>query len=397
MAEQTFNDIHSRISPSVICFGDSDWWYHNRGHMDIQLMKRYARLGRVLYVNSIVVRKLNIQEGTMFLHRVKRKVCSIMRGMKPSGINNMTIYSPFSIPTHHIFCFKQLNEIALRLQMSQCLRRLKIKEPIIWVACPTAAEIALKLPHIKLVYQRSDRYENLPGVDFKQVKFYDELLKKHADLVVYVNRKLFNQEKNDCRKAIYLDHGVDYDLFANADNDQYIPEEMKQIPHPVLGFYGNIDNHTSDISLIEALADLLPDISIVLIGSSSLDLSALASRKNVHILGQKAYEHIPHYAKCFDVCFMAWRQNKWIEACNPVKLKEYLALGKPIVSTPFSELDYYRDLVDVAYDAKSFAEAVRKACYANNPELVSAQRKRVKNNTWYAKTEEVLHALYETN
>ena len=258
----TKNDMPNLSEHHIICFGDNDWWYHNRGHMDIQLMRRFAQTCRVLYVNSIVVRKFNIQEGAIFLLRVKRKLGSIMRGMRPSGIKNMTIYSPFTMPLHHVNVARQLNEMILRLQIHRCMSKLNMYKPIVWVACPGAAETAVNLPHTKIVYQRSDCYEEFPGVDVDQIKQYDKLLKEHADLVIYVNKELMAKEKLQCRKAIYLDHGVDYEAFANAHKEPYIPEEMKAIPHPVLGFYGNIDDHTSDISLVEKLADLLSDISI---------------------------------------------------------------------------------------------------------------------------------------
>ena len=78
-----------------LCFGDSDWWYHNHGHMDIQLMRQYARFTKVLYVNSIVLRKFNIHEGKIFLHRLNRKLRSIACGMKPSEIENMTFKKCF--------------------------------------------------------------------------------------------------------------------------------------------------------------------------------------------------------------------------------------------------------------------------------------------------------------
>jgi hypothetical protein len=152
-----------------------------------------------------------------------------------------------------------------------------------------------------------------------------------------------------------------------------------------------------NIVLIKEIADLLSDISIVLIGNSSVDLSTLTSRKNVYLLSQKPYEQIPHYAKCFDVCFMPWQQNEWIAACNPVKLKEYLALGKPIVSTPFDELNKYKGLIEVASDSGSFAQAVRKAYRENDPELVSTRQRRVRHCTWDAKAKEVLLALHEIN
>jgi glycosyltransferase involved in cell wall biosynthesis len=391
-----FQEIASKTGKiDVVCFGDNDWWYHNRGHMDIQLMRCFAKQSRVLYVNSIVIRKFNVQEGMMFLRRLVRKLRSIMRGMKSVDIENMTVYSPFSMPVHHIRFARSINEKVLSLQIRHCMRWLNMENPIIWVACPGAAKAAVTLPHCKIVYQRSDRYETFPGVDSKQVAQYDKFLKKHADLVVYVNRELMRQEESECKKAIYLDHGVDYDFFSKANQDNEIPDEMRRIPHPIMGFYGSIDDHTSDLSLIEKLADLLEDVSIVLIGDSSIDLSTLARRKNVYLLGKKPYEQIPYYARCFDVCFMAWRENEWIKACNPIKLKEYLAIGKPIVSTPFNELDKYKDLVYSASSAEAFAEAVRRACNENDATLVSARKNRVSYSSWSAKATEVLNTLYE--
>ncbi len=378
----------------IVCFGDSDWWYHNRGHMDIQLMKQCTMFGRVLYINSIVVRKFNVLEGGMFIRRVKRKLRSIMRGIKPSGVENMMVYSPFSMPVHHIRGARELNAFVMRSQVRHCMRKLNMKKPIIWVACPGAAEVAIKLPHSKLVYQRSDRYEEFPGVDADQMIRYDRLLKAHADLVLYANEEFMTQESSQCRKAIYLDHGVDYKFFADAEQDDYIPEEMRQIQHPILGFYGGIDGHTSNITLIEEVADLLPDFSVVLIGSASADVTGLSSRKNVYMLGQKAYEDIPHYGKCFDVCFMPWQQNEWIAACNPVKFKEYLALGKPVVSTYFNELSGYDGFAEIANDANSFALAVRRVLKEDSSELAAARRKRVAGHTWGSKAKLVLENLF---
>ncbi len=394
ISELTPAEIYGKIRP-VVCFGDSDWWYHNHGHMDIQLMRRFARFTKVLYVNSIMVRKFNVREGTMFFRRFARKLRSILRGIKPSGVENLMVYSPFTMPVHHIPFARSFNRRILNKQISHHLRRLRYDKPLVWVTCPGAAAVAVGLERTKLVYQRSDCYEELPGVDSKQVKKYDELLKEHADLVVYVNKELMMRERDSCRKALFLDHGVDYEFFAGVLRDSYVPQEMRRVPRPILGFYGGIDEHTTDIPFVEKVADLLKDFSIVLIGSSSIDLSSLASHRNVYLLGQKPYDRIPHYAKCFDVCFMPWQQNKWIQACNPIKLKEYLALGKPIVSTPFKELENYNGLVAVASSAMDFAGAVRKVLSENCPEFIVKRQKKVIADTWDAKAQRVLCALQQ--
>jgi glycosyltransferase involved in cell wall biosynthesis len=112
------------------------------------------------------------------------------------------------------------------------------------------------------------------------------------------------------------------------------------------------------------------------------------------MLGQKPYEQIPHYGKCFDVAIMPWRQNRWIEACNPIKLKEYLALGKPIVSTPFSELQKYREVVYEACTPKEFSDKIRQAIKENCPERIAARKDKVRNETWDSKAKLVLEELF---
>ena len=114
------------------------------------------------------------------------------------------------------------------------------------------------------------------------------------------------------------------------------------------------------------------------------------------MLGHKPYEEIPLYGKYFDVAIMPWRQTEWIKACNPVKLKEYLALGKPIVSTPFDELQKYSDLVYIAKNSEEFSELIRKALNDNNSERINARRNKIKNYTWEVKAQNVLDVLFET-
>ena len=126
-----------------LCFGDSDLWYHNHGHMDIQLMRRFAETGTVLYVNSIIIRKFHINEGRMFLRRVKRKLRSVMKGLKPTDIEGMFVYSPFTMPVHHVPGARELNLLALRLQVRRKTRKLGMIKPVVWVARPGAAEAAI--------------------------------------------------------------------------------------------------------------------------------------------------------------------------------------------------------------------------------------------------------------
>ena len=376
----------------VLCFGGEDWWYHNHGHIDMQLMRRFGQLGTSVYVNSIVMQKARLAEGRKFVQKLVRKAKSIFTGLKKTDAG-LWVYSPFSLPVYHIFWARGLNETLLSHQIRRMANRLGLHNPVVWVACPAACNVAIKLRKSKLVYQRTDRYEEYPNVDGDIVKECDERLKTSADLTVFVSHTLYEQERSQCRRAFFLDHGVDYEMFAGAEQDGKKPDDIADVARPIVGFFGGIDDHTSDIGFVERVADLLPMMSFVFVGKTSADCSGLASRKNVFMLGQRPYEQIPHYGKCFDVAIMPWRQNRWIEACNPIKLKEYLALGKPVVSTPFPELQQYLDVVYQARTPEQFAESIERALAEDCSERISRRRKRVQNATWENKAQMVLEEL----
>jgi glycosyltransferase involved in cell wall biosynthesis len=186
-------------------------------------------------------------------------------------------------------------------------------------------------------------------------------------------------------------------MFAHAERNAEKPEDIAWIPGPVVGFFGGIDDHTSDIAFVEKVVDLLGEMSFVFVGKASSDCSSLEARGNVSMLGQKPYEQIPHYGKCFDVAIMPWRQNRWIQACNPIKLKEYLALGKPVVSTPFAELQKYLDVVYQASTPKQFAESIKQALEEDCPERIAQRREKVQNASWDSKAQLVLDELLTEN
>lgn len=373
---------------SVVCFGGEDWWYHNRGHFDMQLMRRYARMGTTLYINSIVMQKLNFKKntggGASLSHKLIRKLKSILSGLKKTDAG-FWVYSPLTLPIHHISCARWLNKIILSRQIYRVAHKLGIDNPIVWVACPAACEIAIKMKKSFLVYQRTDRFEEYPNVDGNIIKTYDQKLKNSADITIFVNQILYDEEIDQCRKALYLDHGVDYEIFSSAGQYPDKPDDMPDIPKPIVGFFGGIDEHTSDIALIEEVVDLLPEMSFVFVGKVSAEVSGLRGKKNVWLLGQKPYEQIPHYGKYFDVAIMPWKQNRWIRACNPIKLKEYLALGKPIVSTPFAELAKYHDVVYEAKTSEEFAESIKRAIEEDNEDQIAIRKQKVEKASWDSK------------
>lgn len=379
--------VAPRIFDGVICFGGEDWWFHNRGHYDMQMMRRLAQRTPVLYINSIGMRTPKLREGSMFVTRIKRKLKSLRRGMvriEPG----FTVYSPIAGPGK---IGKILNPALLPMQIRRAAKKLGIRNPLVWVACPPGGEVAHQLGAVGIVYQRTDRYEEFKDVDRALIAQYDRSLKEAADITVFCSTLLYEQEGPDCRRALYVDHGVDYDCFAQAGmSESNDPDDVRDIPRPRVGFVGGIDSHTFDPEFFISVAAQMPDVEFVLVGACSLP-DGWCELPNVSLLGKKPYEEVARYMSACDVLIMPWNRNDWIAACNPVKLKEYLAVGRPIVTTPFYELKRYEGLVRIAEEPAGFVCAIRAALDQDTDSALL--RARVERETWDAKAEAVLAEL----
>lgn len=380
-----------RSFDGVVCFGGVDWWYHNRGHYDLQMMRELSASVPVLYVNSIGMRTPRLGEGTMFAKRVLRKLKSLARGLQRinPGFYVYSARTPPGAATSSEF-FSRL----LAYQVRQRMRKIGIERPLLWIACPPAAPMLERLDAVATVYQRTDRMERFHGVDYEYISSLDQMLKSRADLTVFCASALYDSEKSTCREALFVDHGVDFQRFADAaprhDEAGFVPEDLRCIPSPRVGFVGGIDDHTFDAALFLDAAARLPGFQFVMVGACSLP-DGWCELENVHFLGQKPYEDVPAYMAGCDVLIMPWNQNDWIEVCNPVKLKEYLATGRPVVSTPFPELAQYVGHVAVASTAADFAQAIKDALAAKGDG--DARRERVRLHTWERKAQKLLETL----
>jgi glycosyltransferase involved in cell wall biosynthesis len=260
------------------------------------------------------------------------------------------------------------------------MRRLGFRAPLLWVSNPVAWDVVGRLGEVGLVYCRTDRYEAFPGVDPARIARYDRLLKRDADLTVFCANALLESERAECRNPAFVDHGVDFEKFAHGA-DAAEPEDLRGLPRPRVGFVGSIDDHTFDPGLFAQVVDLLPDFQFVLVGGTTLPEGWLV-RPNVAFLGQKNYEQVSAYPGHCDVLVMPWNQSRWIQACNPIKLKEYLATGRPIVTTWFDELRRYPGNVHVAKGAEEFAAAIRAASSESPGQAEHLRRERVRHETW---------------
>lgn len=370
------DQIHQSDFDGVICIGGEDWWYHNRGHFDFQIMRRLSRRWPVLFVNSIGVRMPSLAEGPVFAARMTRKFKSLMRGVVRVE-RGFYVYSPFAIPGS---AGAKLSNWALAPQIKLAARRAGIRKPLLWVHCPAGAELIDKLDHVGVVMQRTDRFEAFPEGDPDRLKQQIQSIRSAADLAVYCNEHLAAEEDALDKHQLILSHGVDADAFITAGKiNSDGPTDVAHLGRPRVGFIGGIDAHTFDPDLFIEVARRVPEAEFVLVGSCSLP-EDWCTEPNVTLVGRRPYESIARYMAAMDVLIMPWNKSEWIKACNPIKLKEYLAVGRPVVTTDFAALDPWRDVVRVADDAPGFAAAVVDAL--KSPYDPTEIEDRVRKETW---------------
>jgi len=378
--------------PAYVAFTAQDWWYHNRSHSDFQLMQRVAEQRKVLIVNSIGMRLPIPGRSKQVARKVFRKLGSIARFVRRPDpeLLNLYVMSPVPLPLYGSRAGRLANALLVRAQVGLVCAVLGIKTPVIVVTLPTAWDVAKSLRRRSLVYNRSDHHSKFEECNEAVIASLEQDLLAHADHVLYASGALLSEERSVTGdRGRYLDHGVDLDHF-DPGRDLAVPDEVSKIPRPWIGFFGALDDQVVDFALLERLAVEIPEASLMLVGDASRSMAALTRHRNVHWLGFRAYEDIPNYAKGFNVAIMPWLRSDWIQHCNPIKMKEYLALGLPVVSTSFPEVERYVDVIRIAEDHDRFIDMVRLTLEDGGLQAPHDRRSVVDRSSWRDRAAELI-------
>lgn len=373
-----------RSAPGWVCFAGQDWWYHNHGHSDFQLMTRIAKDHTVLFVNSIGMRMPAPGRSPQFMRRLARKARSTLKGLRRPLPDRPRFYvlSPIIVPFYGNALARRLNRVLVRVQVRLVAKLLGIRDGVFMVTIPTAWEVIERLPRRALIFNRSDKHSAFGEVDTAYIESLEHRLLTESDSVVYVSHALMQEDHELVgERQYFLDHGVDLDHFTPRGTEDE-PADLSAIAHPRIGFFGGIDDYVVDLSLLAATAKRFPDASLVLIGDATCPLDELRALPNVHLLGARPYSTIPAYGSGFDVALMPWLDNDWIAACNPIKLKEYLALGLPVVTTWYPEVARYQHLLSVARGHEEFLDAVEQVLAGRRPASPEECRAAVLDASW---------------
>jgi glycosyltransferase involved in cell wall biosynthesis len=347
------------------------------------LMRRLASHNRILWVNSIGFRKPTASRAD--LGRAIRKLAAAampMREVEP----NLFVLNPLAVPAYGRRAIRSFNQRFLALQVRRAMRKLGFRRPINWVFNPAAAVVAGQLGESILIYHCVDEYSAFTGVAAEALLEMEANLLRQSDLVVVSADRLLASKAQQNPSTFLVRHGVDYEHFRKAlSPETEVPAEIAALPRPIIGFFGLIADWV-DIELMAETARRFSCGSLVLLGKVTTDVSELQKLSNVHLLGRKPYAELPAYSKGFDVALMPFRINELTLNANPLKVREYLAAGLPVVSTPIPEVEVLGQC-RIAADADGFEREIRQALIDPGPSVERSER--IRHESWEGKLVEV--------
>jgi len=234
---------------------------------------------------------------------------------------------------------------------------------VAWYYTPMMLPFSRHLDAAVVVYDAMDELSKFRFAPAMLLDLEQELIAK-ADLVFTGGSSLYEAKKDRHDSVHLFPSSVDRAHFAKARGGRFDPADQAELPRPRLGFYGVIDERF-DIELLDRIAAMRPDWSFVMVGPVvKIAPEDLPHRPNIHYLGPKTYAELPSYLSGWDVALMPFAMNESTQFISPTKTPEYLAGGKPVVSTPVRDVvRHYGNLegVQIAADADAFVAACEKA------------------------------------
>ena len=348
---------------SIICFGGEDWWYHHP-HSKNHLMRRFARAGnKVIFVNSISMGLASVRSKDL-VPRITRKLKSYAKLARTTD-EGITVVSPAVIPFFGSRAATIANRRLLSGQIAGLARRRGLSNPILWIAIPTAIEVVRRLNESLVIYHVSDKYDANTMDHATDPAFISALHERAidaADIIFYSSRKLLAEATRARDRSHLLEQAVDFDHWSKiSKGDVRVADEVQKIPHPRLGYFGAIEPWLIDQELIKQAARERPDWQWIFIGNKSRGLE-IENLPNVHFLPPVSYNDLPHYAAGFDVCVLPWNTEvPFTSYGSAIKVREYLASGKPVVISPLPEYESMSDVLRIGRTREDFLRLIAEA------------------------------------
>src|SRR5690349_7871689 len=283
-------------------------------------------------------------------------------GRDPPHLKYYPVAENLTVLVPHI----QATDTAASIQtelLAQFFREAGIDAPVLWFYTPMALSFSRRLPRSITVYDCMDELSAFQDAPPELHRLEAELLGQ-ADLVFTGGASLYEAKRDRHHNIHLFPSAVDAMHFGSAREPMPDPADQAEIPHPRIGFFGAVDERLDPV-LLAALARLRPDWQLILVGPViKIDPASLPQASNLHYLGGKKYEELPAYIANWDAAMMPFARNQATRFISPTKTPEYLAAGRPVVSTPITDVVRcwgHLDAVRIAATPSAFVDEVANA------------------------------------
>lgn len=383
----------------ILCLSTQDWdALPTRKH---RFMRWFAEHGnRVLYVEQ----QMHWLGWLADLRHQGSRAFEWLRGPRQVAPNLWVYTLPPVLPFFQMFRWlNRLNNWLLRPLLRAQLKRLGFEKRLLWTYTPHSADFVGRLGESLAVYECVDEFSAARGlVRAATIRRLERELLARCDLVIVTAQALYDSKREAAKRIVLIPNGAEVAHFNKAaDAGAPVAPALADLPRPVVGFLGAVQ-YWVDVPLLARIARERPDWSVALVGPPGqlVDLSELKALPNVHLTGRVPYADLPGYLRAFDVCLNPYKMDGVAEGCSPIKLYEYMATGKPIVSVDMPEARQFERLIYVAGDADAFVTCVEVAvAELDRPEAGEKAAQRLaeaERHTWRGRFEAAQAAVLET-
>jgi len=306
---------------------------------------------------------------------------------------------PPLFPFHHRSLFiNQVNGYMVSVGVRHFIRSLGLRTQLVWVSAPRAVSVLEHLNPDFVIYDCRDKHTAYPEEANRatMVARFEQKLIEQADLVLFSAREL-QQDHPGLEKSILVPPGVNIDLYTSALDPRLAPPpEAGSWSHLVVMYIGALDTWL-DWDLVCCLAESKPEWTIVLVGPVGARASAELDRlpANVRVIGRRSLKELPRYLRVASVCVIPFQTNELTRYVNPLKLYEYLAAGKPVVSSPLPEVQRFAEpgIVEIAHSAVEFQDRIEHLAQNDNEELCRRRTWIAEQHSWTNRVQMILEAI----
>lgn len=364
-----------KLTKNIIILSTADWdnpFWTNKQHVALDLAKKGYN---IFYIDSLGLRKPGLNKKDF-----KRIFNRLVKGIRPPKKvhHNIKVWSPVLIPFNDNSIIRKINNILFN-SLLKLWSNDKKSNTTLWTYNPLTTQFLDLTDFSYVVYHCVDEIKAQPGMPIDILEQKEEELTRNADIVFVTSPTLLESRRVWSNNVHYFSNVADYDHFSKAlEQSTIIPEDLREIEGPILGFIGAISSYKINFLLLEKIAKSHPEWNIVLIGDvgegdPNTNVDILRKLRNIHFLGAKDYSSLPSYLKGFDVALLPNNINSYTDNMFPMKFFEYLAAGRNVVSVNLPSIKEFSEYFKLTHNDNDFIQAIESILQGDSVELDKIQ------------------------